>query len=110
MMRERGERISTVGTSDGEGRFHTASRLRGRAPGLLFLIAFAFILFAHSSSLAQAKRLVVIKVDGLPMQEVDSFVRERDPKTGKSRLPWIDYVFYQRGKRVPNFYTRGMSL
>src|SRR3712207_3557140 len=36
--------------------------------------------------------------------------RQRDPRTGKSLLPWIDYVFYQRGTRVPNFYTRGMSL
>src|SRR3712207_3534736 len=36
--------------------------------------------------------------------------RQRDPRTGKSLLPWIDYVFYQRGTRVPNFYTRGMTL
>ncbi|HEY0322129.1 MAG TPA: alkaline phosphatase family protein [Pyrinomonadaceae bacterium] len=52
----------------------------------------------------------MIKVDGLPFTEMDSFVRQRDPRTGKSLLPWTDYVFYQRGTRVPNFYTRGMSL
>ena len=69
-----------------------------------------FILLAHTASPAQTKRLVVIKVDGLPFYEMDSFVRERDPRTGKSLLPWIDYVFYQRGTRLPNFYTRGMSL
>ncbi|HEV7842611.1 MAG TPA: hypothetical protein VGO69_02890 [Pyrinomonadaceae bacterium] len=81
-----------------------------RASLSLLLAAFAFILFAHSPSTAQTKRLVLIKVDGLPFSEMDSFVRQRDPRTGKSLLPWTDYVFYQRGTRVPNFYTRGMSL
>ncbi|PYT05368.1 MAG: hypothetical protein DMF65_00385, partial [Acidobacteria bacterium] len=38
------------------------------------------------------------------------FVRERDPRTGKSLLPWFDYIFYERGTRVTNFYVRGMSL
>ena len=39
-----------------------------------------------------------------------SFVHERDPRTGKSQLPWFDYIFYQRGTRLANFYVRGMSL
>lgn len=52
----------------------------------------------------------MVKVDGLPFGEMDGFARQRDPRTGKSLLPWIDYIFYQRGTRVPNFYTRGMSL
>jgi hypothetical protein len=80
-----------------------------RAAASLLLVTFV-ILFAHSGASAQTKRLVVIKVDGLPFQELDSFVKERDPRTGKSLLPWMDYIFYQRGTRVPNFYTRGMSL
>ncbi|MCA1593826.1 MAG: alkaline phosphatase family protein [Acidobacteria bacterium] len=54
--------------------------------------------------------MVVIKVDGLPQDMVEGFVRERDPRTGKSLLPWIDYVFYERGTRLANFYVRGMSL
>jgi hypothetical protein len=41
---------------------------------------------------------------------VDRFVRERDPRTGKSQLPWFDHVFYQGGARLSNFYVRGMSL
>jgi hypothetical protein len=41
---------------------------------------------------------------------VDRFVHERDPRTGKSQLPWFDYIFYQRGTRLANFYVRGMSL
>src|SRR5215210_4588364 len=61
-------------------------------------------------ALGQVRRVVIIKVDGLPNDMVDRFVEERNPRTGKSLLPWIDYVFYQRGTRVENFYTRGMSL
>ena len=59
---------------------------------------------------AEIRRLVVIKCDGLPPGIIDRFVREKDPKTGKSNLPWFDYVFYQRGTRLSNFYVRGMSL
>src|SRR3712207_7249948 len=42
---------------------------------------------APSVNAAQAGRLVVVKVDGLPYESVDRFVRERDPRTGKSQLP-----------------------
>ena len=58
----------------------------------------------------RSKRIVVIKCDGLPPAYVDSLVRERDPRTGKSQLPWIEHVFYQRGTRLANFYVRGLSL
>ena len=63
-----------------------------------------------SSTQAQTKRVVLLKVDGLPYQTVDRFVRERDPQTGKSRLPWFEHIFYQNGARLTNFYVRGMSL
>ncbi|HEX8175123.1 MAG TPA: alkaline phosphatase family protein [Pyrinomonadaceae bacterium] len=76
----------------------------------ILIAAFAFLLFAQTPSVAQVRRVVVVKVDGLPFGEMDGFARQRDPRTGKSLLPWIDYIFYQRGTRVPNFYTRGMSL
>ena len=68
------------------------------------------LLTAGVGAHAQAKRIVMLKVDGLPYEQVDKFVRERDPVTGKSRLPWFDYVFYNNGTRVANFYVRGMSL
>src|SRR6266550_1551759 len=61
-------------------------------------------------SFAQAKRIVTVQVDGLPYAVVDRFVKERDPRTGKSQLPWIDYLFYQHGTRLTNFYVRGLSL
>jgi hypothetical protein len=66
-------------------------------------------LFA-APSFAQTKRLVLIKCDGLPQDLVERLVKQRDPTTGKSALPWIDYIFYQRGTRMANFYVRGMSL
>jgi len=74
------------------------------------LTAIALVLFTTVSGLAQARRIVVIKCDGLPPAYVDSLVRERDSQTGKSQLPWIEHVFYQRGTRVANFYVRGLSL
>src|SRR5262249_37158688 len=72
----------------------------------LRLIVFAGILFFFSlPALAQTQRLVVIKCDGLPYEVVDQFVKQRDPQSGKSVLPWIDYIFYQRGARLSNFYV-----
>ncbi|HKG45786.1 MAG TPA: alkaline phosphatase family protein [Pyrinomonadaceae bacterium] len=77
----------------------------------LRLCAFAAILLFFSfPALAQTKRIVVIKCDGLPYDVVDRFVKQRDPQSGKSLLPWIDHIFYQRGARLSNFYVRGMSL
>src|SRR5215471_5114798 len=58
----------------------------------------------------RAQRLVLIKIDGLPHRLVDEFANETDPETGKSRLPWVKHVFYERGTRLANFYVRGMSL
>ncbi|MEJ7615677.1 MAG: alkaline phosphatase family protein [Pyrinomonadaceae bacterium] len=80
-------------------------RLGAGAPLLWCLIFFPLLCQAQAP-----ERLVVIKMDGLPYAEVDRFVCEIDPRTGKSRLPWIDYIFYQKGTRLSNFYVRGMSL
>lgn len=77
---------------------------------ILFLAAVLVLLVSYSFALAQPKRLVVIKCDGLPYDFVDSIARQRDPASGKSMLPWIDHIFYQRGARLSNFYVRGMSL
>lgn len=53
---------------------------------------------------------MIIKIDGLPGHYVDRFVKQRDSTTGRSILPWFEEVFYKSGTRLPNFYTRGMSL
>jgi hypothetical protein len=76
----------------------------------LFLAAFVLLLAWHSFAVAQPKRVVVIKCDGLGYETVDRLARQRDPLSGKSVLPWIDHIFYQRGSRLSNFYVRGMSL
>src|SRR5215212_7599818 len=88
--------------TQGLRRSRTARSLAA-ALALLFLPQ----LSAHA---AQAKRVVVIKVDGLPQDTVERYVRQRDPRTGKSLLPWFEHVFYERGTRLENFYVRGMSL
>jgi hypothetical protein len=81
-----------------------------RLSSALLLLLLAFILFASATGFAQAKRIVIIKVDGLQPDILDRFVRERNPRTGKSLLPWTEHVFYQEGARLQNFYVRGMSL
>lgn len=74
-------------------------------------VALALSLLAFAvTAVGQTQRVVVLKVDGLPYDMVDRFVHERDPLTGKSRLPWFDYVFYANGTRIANYYVRGMSL
>lgn len=84
---------------------HFVRRLR------LAAVIVGLILSAHSAAFAAgAKRLVVIKVDGLPHDTVERFVHQRDPRTGKSQLPWFEHVFYEGGTRLDNFYVRGMSL
>src|ERR1051326_1865822 len=80
-------------------------RFRYRAVATLF-----FILSIFPGASAQTKRVVVIKVDGLPYELVERFAREPDPLTGKSQLPWFDQIFFQNGTRITNFYVRGMSL
>lgn len=76
----------------------------------LLVLAAVTLLLIGSSSQAQTKRVIILKVDGLPYDMVDRFVHEVDPLTGKSRLPWFDHIFYSNGTRIANFYVRGMSL
>lgn len=75
----------------------------------LWMALLVVLVFATSAS-ANTKRLVVIKCDGLPYDLVNRLVKQRDNDTGKSTLPWIDHIFYQRGSRLSSFYVRGMSL
>ncbi|MEO7540307.1 MAG: alkaline phosphatase family protein [Pyrinomonadaceae bacterium] len=74
-------------------------------------VTFLFLIASFACVSAQGvKRVVMIKIDGLPGYYVDHFVRQRDPAAGRSILPWIEEVFYKNGTRVPYFYARGMSL
>ena len=76
----------------------------------LILVVTLVCFAADATALANTRRLVVIKCDGLPYDLVDRLVKQRDNDTGKSTLPWIDHIFYQRGSRLSSFYVRGMSL
>jgi len=58
----------------------------------------------------QAKRLVLVKVDGLPADRIERLLQQTDPETGRSVLPWMHYIFLERGAWVQNFYVRGISL
>ncbi|HEX4595711.1 MAG TPA: alkaline phosphatase family protein [Bryobacteraceae bacterium] len=73
-------------------------------------IALALFLFLHAAASAQVKRIVVIKLDGVPQALLDQELRRIDPATNKSALPWIDRVFAQQGVRLVNFYVRAISL
>ncbi|MBV9210616.1 MAG: hypothetical protein JOZ52_08310, partial [Acidobacteria bacterium] len=79
-------------------------------PAKLLLAVAALLFLFPTVGAAQARRLVIVKIDGLPFRLVDKYVRERNPRTGKSQLPWMEHVFYQGGARIENFYTRGLSL
>lgn len=68
----------------------------------------AFLAFA--SIHAEVKRVVIIKLDGVPHDVLERELQRADPATGKSTLPWMDHIFVQRGTRVDNFYVRGISL
>jgi hypothetical protein len=67
-------------------------------------------IFFTCSLYGQAKRLVLVKVDGLPADRIEKLVQEIDPETGRSVLPWMHYIFIERGAWVQNFYVRGISL
>lgn len=62
------------------------------------------------SAAAADRRVVLIKVDGVPAELVHELLRQRDPKTGRSRLPWMEEIFVKQGTRVENFFVRGISL
>ena len=80
-------------------------------PVLVFISAFLFFVFSPAAAFGQgAKRIVVIKADGVPGYLIDKYIDQIDPATGKSRLPWIKEVFYKKGTRLENFYVRGISL
>jgi hypothetical protein len=82
-------------------------RILAQLTGFVLL---AVLLPVATTAQTHTKRVVVIKIDGLPYEMVERFAREDDPLTGKSLLPWFDNVFFKNGTRLTNFYVRGMSL
>lgn len=86
------------------------------------LLAFILFLFLSSkgglgfadpvqdSTTPQARRLVILKIDGLNADLLYRSMRTMDPVTGRSQLPWLSQVFATHGVIFENFYTRGISL
>ena len=57
-----------------------------------------------------ARRLVILKVDGLNADLLYNTMQKQNPSTGKSRLPWMSHIFEDGGTIFRNFYVRGISL
>jgi len=59
---------------------------------------------------APPRRIVLLEVDGLNQDLLESAIRRIDPSTGKSQLPWLSYIFTENGTIFESFYVRGISL
>ena len=76
----------------------------------LFAEAAGFAAGGHDRAVPQARRLVILKIDGLNADLLYRAMRTMDPATGKSQLPWFSQVFASHGVIFENFYTRAISL
>jgi hypothetical protein len=63
-----------------------------------------------SASAEPAKRLVLIKIDGLPGDSMERYIDSKEADGKNYLLPWFHYVFIERGAWIKNFYVRGISL
>lgn len=57
-----------------------------------------------------ARRIVLLKIDGLNADLLNSAMDKTDPATGHSSMPWFSKIFRENGTVFANFYTRGTSL
>ncbi|HET8637248.1 MAG TPA: alkaline phosphatase family protein, partial [Acidobacteriaceae bacterium] len=57
-----------------------------------------------------ARRMVIVKIDGLNGSLLGRYMHQIDPATGKPELPWFAHIFLDHGTVFQNFYTRGISL
>jgi hypothetical protein len=80
-------------------------------PRFFGLLALLFLLPGLTPAVEPApRRIVILKVDGLNADLLDSSMRKIDAATGKSQLPWLVHIFSENGAIFDNFYTRGISL
>ncbi len=83
---------------------------RSLLPDLLPIAALLAMSLSAGAVQGQARRLVLVKVDGLPADRIERLMEQNDPQTGRSVLPWMQYIFRERGAWARNFYVRGISL
>lgn len=79
----------------------------------LLIACLGLAAIARAQSQPQVKRIVIIKVDGLPERLVERYAAEPaagGERAGRTRLPWIEHVFGENGAWMENFYVRGLSL
>jgi len=68
------------------------------------------VAFGCNVSAETAKRLIVIKIDGLPADSLERYIDSKEPDGGRYLLPWFHHIFIERGTWIQNFYVRGISL
>lgn len=73
-------------------------------------IALALVLMAPSLLPGAVRRLVVFKFDGVNADLLDRWLEETEPRTSRSKLPWMQEIFARQGTRLANFYVLGISL
>jgi hypothetical protein len=81
-----------------------------RPPALLLFASLLASQLHGQVKAGEVKRVVIIKLDGVPQSVLERELARIDPLTHKSTLPWIDHVFAQGGTRLDNFYVRAISL
>jgi hypothetical protein len=74
------------------------------------LLAVLLLGAVASSAQPPAPSVVILKIDGLNADLLYRNMREKDPATGKPRLPWFSHIFAENGTVFDNFYVRGISL
>jgi hypothetical protein len=79
-------------------------------PSRLAVALVLFAVFGCKVSAETAKRLIVIKIDGLPADFLERYVDSKEPDGGRYLLPWFHHIFIERGTWIQNFYVRGISL
>ena len=80
----------------------------GRALFLIYLLAGLDPVLAAQQS--PARRIVILKVDGLGADLLANTMAATDPQTGRKQLPWLNRIFAEHGILFEDFYTRGISL
>ncbi|HEV1285970.1 MAG TPA: alkaline phosphatase family protein [Bryobacteraceae bacterium] len=72
----------------------------------------SLLLLCCLTATAQTKRVVILKVDGLPEGLVERYAAENAGgfRDGQTRLPFIHRIFGDHGTWLDSFYVRGMSL
>ena len=81
-----------------------------RAASTLVSMLLFFAVLLPTLLHAEVKRVVIIKLDGVPQNVLERELARIDPVTHKSTLPWMEHVFAQNGTRLDNFYVRAISL